>query len=354
MRKWNVCVLFGGMSREHEVSLRSAEAVLNNLDPEKYNIYPVGITRDGRWYHYVGSDYEKIATGDWEEAEENCPVAISPVRGQGLLCFEEGCVTTVALDVVFPMLHGKNGEDGAIQGLLQLAGIACVGADLETAALAMDRDLTKQVACRMGLTHGDWMVIRSEELHRRMEAVIARIQENFLFPVYVKPVGTGSSVGVSKATDGISLQVALLTAAEQDERVLIEEAVRGKEVKVAVMGNSSPIASICGQIDYETAISEDGDSVVKTPVQIIPADIEEDVAEQIRDCAVKMYSAMGCRGLSRVDFFVTEDGQPVFHKISTMPCFEINAMYPKLFAASGVEFSDLLDRLLELAMEAEQ
>ncbi len=353
MKKWNVGVLFGGISPEHAVSLRSAESVLNNLDPEKYNIYPLGITRDGRWFHYTGGDYAMLPGGAWEEYPENCPVAISPVRGQGLLCFEQGCVTTIQLDVVFPVLHGENGEDGAIQGLMQLAGIPCVGPGLAASAVSMDKSLTKLVVDRIGQKQADWELVHREELHRRMEAVLAHLQERFTFPMFVKPAGTGSSVGVSKASDGVSLQTALLTAAEYDEKILVEEFIRGKEVEVAVMGNDSPIASVCGEIDSGAEFYDyDAKYITDTSVAYIPARIDEDVAEQVRDAAVKIYSALGCRGLSRVDFFVTEDNQAVFNEINTIPGFTSISMYPKLFEASGVEYGSLLDRLLELAVEA--
>ncbi len=353
MKKWNVGILFGGMSPEHAVSLRSAESVLNNLDPEKYDIYPIGITRDGRWFHFNSTDYSKLPDGLWEENESNCPVAISPVRGQGLLCFEEGCVTTIALDVVFPVLHGENGEDGAIQGLLQLAGIPCVGPDLAASAVSMDKSLTKLVVGQIGQRQADWELVHREDLHRRMETVLATLQEHFTFPMFVKPAGTGSSVGVSKATDGISLQAALLAAAEYDEKILVEEYIRGKEVEVAVMGNDSPIASVCGEIDAGADYYDyDAKYITDSSVAYIPARIGEDVAEQVRDAAVKIYSALGCRGLSRVDFFVTEDEQAVFNEINTLPGFTSISMYPKLFEASGVAYGALLDRLLELAVEA--
>lgn len=348
MRKWNVGLLFGGMSHEHEASLHSAAAVLRQLSEEKYDIYPVGITRDGRWMLYAGQSADLIATGEWEQAADNCPVAISPVRGQGMLCFRPEGTTIVPLDVVFPLFQGKDGGDGAIQGLMQLAGIPCVGAGVEAAALATDRAAAKLAAQRIGLSCGDWLVVRAEEMHRRMEAVLAQVQSRFSFPVFVKPMAADASA--SMATDAVSLQAALCRAAEQDERVLIETQIRGQAVEVAVMGNGSPIASLCGQIDYEPA-ADDGEQPVAQA--IIPAQIDEQVTEQVRDAAVKLYGALDCRGLARVDFFVTEEGAPVFDKISTMPGFAADSMYRQLFEASGVSFADLLDQLLELAMEVQ-
>jgi D-alanine-D-alanine ligase len=354
VRKYNVCILFGGMSPEHAVSLRSAESVLNNLNPEKYNIYPVGITRDGQWYLYRG-EYGMLPGGAWEENPDNCPVAISPVRGQGLLCFEEEGVGQIPLDVVFPVLHGENGEDGAVQGLMQLAGIPCVGPNVSASAVSMDKTLTKLVVDHIGQPQAAWMLVRRVDVHHRMENILAQLQEKFSFPMFVKPAGTGSSVGVSKAADAVSLQKALLVAAEYDEKVLVEEFIRGREVEVAVMGNDSPIASICGEIDSGAEFYDyDAKYITDTSVAYIPARIDEDVAEQVRDAAVKIYSALGCRGLSRVDFFVTyDDNRMVFNEINTLPGFTSISMYPKLFEASGVEYGDLLDRLLELAMEAD-
>ena len=355
MKKWNVGVLFGGISPEHAVSLRSAESVLNNLPPEKYNIYPVGITRDGRWFYYRNGDYSLLPGGAWEQDEGNIPAAISPVRGQGLLLFTPEGVERIELDVVFPVLHGENGEDGAMQGLMQLAGIPCVGPNLASSAVAMDKTLTKLVVDQIGQTQAAWMLVRRAELYRRMEAVLAQVQQKFAFPVFVKPAGTGSSVGVSKATDAVSLQKALLAAAEYDEKILVEEFIHGREVEVAVMGNNSPIASICGEIDSGAEFYDyDAKYITDTSVAYIPARIDEDVAEQVRDAAVKIYAALGCRGLSRVDFFVTyEENKPVFNEINTLPGFTSISMYPKLFEASGFAYDALLDRLLELAMEAE-
>lgn len=355
MKKWNVCILFGGISPEHAVSLRSAESVLNNLNPEKYNIYPVGITRDGRWFYFKNTDYSLLPGGAWEQDEGNCPVALSPVRGQGLLVFTPEGVTNIALDVVFPVLHGENGEDGAVQGLAQLAGIPCVGPDLAASAVCMDKSLTKLVVETIDQPQADWMLVRRAELHRRPETILAQLQQKFSFPMFVKPAGTGSSVGVSKATDAVSLQNALMAAAQFDEKILVEEYIRGREVEVAVMGNDSPIASICGEIDAGAEFYDyDAKYITDTSVAYIPARIDEDVAEQVRDAAVKIYTALGCRGLSRVDFFVTfDDNRMVFNEINTLPGFTSISMYPKLFEASGVPYETLLDKLLTLAMEAE-
>ncbi len=354
MKKRNVCILFGGMSPEHAVSLRSAESVLNNLNAEKYNIFPVGITREGKWLLFGSQDYSLLPGGAWEECAENCPVVISPVQGQGMLRLEGEGVVREQLDVVFPVLHGENGEDGAIQGLMQLAGIPCVGPDVAASAVSMDKTLTKLVADQAGVTQAAWLLVRSNELEHRMEQTLEQLEARFQYPMFVKPAGTGSSVGVSKARDRQELQTALENAGKYDSKILVEEFIHGREVEVAVMGNENPMASICGEIDSGADFYDyDAKYITDTSVAYIPARISDEVAEQVRDAAVKIYSAIGCKGLSRVDFFVTyEDERVVFNEINTLPGFTSISMYPKLFDASGIPYSQLLDELLELAMEA--
>ncbi len=356
MKKLNVCVLFGGDSPEHEVSLRSAEYVLSCLDPEKYNIFPVGITKNGDWIRFGGTDYSMLPSGTWMDCPENRRAAISPVRGQGLLSFEGDCVVREWIDVVFPVLHGENGEDGTVQGLLQLAGIPYVGPHVSASAVAMDKTLTKLVADQAHVTQAAWELVRESELEAGMDAILESLEGRFQYPMFVKPAGTGSSVGVSKATDRAQLQSALLKAGTYDEKILVEEFIHGREVEVAVMGNNSPVASICGEIDSGADFYDyDAKYITDTSVAYIPARIDDQVAEQVRDMAVKIYRAIGCQGLSRVDFFVTyEDQRVVFNEINTLPGFTSISMFPKLFAASGIPGSALIDRLLELALEAAQ
>ena len=354
MKKLNVCVLFGGMSPEHEVSLRSAESVLNHMSKEKYTIFPVGITKEGEWILYGGEDYAALPDGSWMEHPGNRRATISPIRGQGLLIFTGDCVEQKMIDVVFPVLHGENGEDGAMQGLLQLAGIAYVGPHVAESAVSMDKTLTKLVADNAGVSQAAWQLVRNEELGNRMDSILDSLEAKFSYPVFVKPAGTGSSVGVSKASDRNQLEEALRQAGHYDSKILVEEFIHGREIEVAVMGNDSPVASVCGEIDsgaefydYETKY------VTDTSVAYIPARIPEDVAENVRDQAVKIYSAIGCKGLSRVDFFVTyADNRVVFNEINTIPGFTSISMYPKLFAASGIAYEQLIDELLQLAMEA--
>ena len=354
MKSLSVCILFGGVSPEHEVSLRSAESVLNNIDESKYNVFPVGITKEGKWILYGGKDYSDLPSGRWLTHPDNRQAAISPIRGQGLLTFEGDCVVRQQIDVVFPVLHGENGEDGTIQGLLQLAGIPYVGPHVAASAVAMDKTLTKLVVDQAGITQAAWNLVRRSDMGSRMEGTLDALEAKFAYPMFVKPAGTGSSVGVSKATEREDLKKALLEAGKYDDKVLVEEFIQGREIEVAVMGNESPVASVCGEIDSGADFYDyDAKYITDTSVSYIPARIPEDVAETVRDTAVKVYKAIGCQGLSRVDFFVTwQENRVVFNEINTIPGFTSISMYPKLFGASGVPYSQLIDQLLELALEA--
>lgn len=354
--KLSVCVLFGGVSPEHEVSLRSAESVLNNMNSEKYNIFPVGITKDGDWVLFGSSDYGMLPDGSWEQCQQNRRAAISPIRGQGLLTFEGDCVVRERIDVVLPVLHGENGEDGAIQGLLQLAGIPYVGAGIAASAVAMDKTLTKMAADQAGIRQAAWELVRRGDLDNRLDQVVETIENRFSYPVFVKPAGTGSSVGVSKAGDRESLIAAMTMASVYDTKILVEEFIRGREVEVGVMGNSTPVASECGEIDSGADFYDyDAKYITDTSTAYIPARISQTAQEAVREAAVRVYEAVGCRGLSRVDFFVTYDGEEVvFNEINTLPGFTSISMYPKLFAASGIPYDALIDQLLALALETEE
>lgn len=352
MRKLSVCILFGGISPEHEVSLRSAESVLNNIDHEKYNVFPVGITKEGDWILFGGKDYSMLPAGTWQSHDGNRRATISPVHGQGLLSFENDCVVRERIDVVFPVLHGSNGEDGAIQGLLQIAGIPYVGPQIAASAACMDKCMTKLVADQAGVRQADWLLVTRQSYDRSAEAVCAAVENRFSYPVFVKPAGTGSSVGVSKARDRAALEHAIEAALQFDRKVLVEEFIDGQEVECAVLGNDTPMASVVGEVDsgadfydYEAKYISDSSNLY------IPARIADAAAERVREAAVNIYEALGCCGLSRVDFFVKKDGEVVFNEINTIPGFTSISMYPKLFAASGIPYAQLIDKLLELALE---
>ena len=353
MKKLSVCILFGGISPEHEVSLRSAESVLNNIDHEKYNVFPVGITKEGDWILFGGNDYSMLPAGTWQNHDGNRRATISPVHGQGLLSFENDCVVRERIDVVFPVLHGAGGEDGAIQGLLEIAGIPYVGPHIASSAACMDKCMTKLVADQAGVVQADWLLVTRASFDHNPDSTVEAVESKFDYPVFVKPAGTGSSVGVSKARDRDALLQALETALSFDRKVLVEEFIDGQEVECAILGNETPMASVCGEVDsgadfydYEAKYVSDSSNLY------IPARISEEAAEQVRDTAVRVYEALGCCGLSRVDFFVQKDGRVVFNEINTIPGFTSISMYPKLFAASGIGYAELIDQLLQLAMDS--
>lgn len=241
-----------------------------------------------------------------------------------------------------------------MQGLLQMAGIPYVGPHVAASAVSMDKTLTKLVVDQAEIRQAAWMLVRNTDVDARLDWVLDQVEKKFQYPVFVKPAGTGSSVGVSKAGSRDALKEALLKAGTYDSKILVEEFICGREVEVAVMGNESPVASICGEIDSGAEFYDyDAKYVTDTSMAYIPARISDDVAEQVRDAAVRIYTAIGCQGLSRVDFFVTyADNEVVFNEINTLPGFTSISMFPKLFAASGIPAEQLVEELLNLAMEA--
>jgi D-alanine-D-alanine ligase len=349
----NICVLFGGVSPEHEVSLRSAESILNHISKDTYNLYPVGITKAGKWLYFPSTDYSLLPSGAWEREASVCPAAISPVRGQGLLLWRNGGVEEISIDCVFPVLHGENGEDGSIQGLMQVAGIPCVGPGVAASAASMDKTITKLLVGETGVRQASWYLARRERIQNHLDALVSDIEQGGDYPLFVKPSGTGSSVGVSKARNREELKTALQTAAKYDSKVLVEEFISGHEVEVAVLGNENPVASVVGEViagaefyDYDAKYNS---AESRTE---IPAEIPDAASEALREAAVTVYRAMGCKGLSRVDFFLTYEGnQVVFNEINTLPGFTSISMYPQLFEASGLPYEKLLDELIRLAME---
>ncbi len=294
-----------------------------------------------------------LPAGTWQNHPANRRAALSPVHGQGLLSFENDCVVRERIDVVFPVLHGENGEDGSMQGLLQIAGIPYVGPHVAASAACMDKTITKLIAGHAGVRQADWMLVTADEFEHSRAQTLAALEAHFSYPVFVKPAGTGSSVGVSKARSGEELAHALEAALKYDRKVLVEEFIDGQEVEVAVLGNDNPFASVCGEIDAGADFYDYEAKYISDCADLyIPARISEEASEQVRETAVRVYQAMGCRGLSRVDFFVTREGQEVvFNEINTIPGFTSISMYPKLFEASGIPYGELLDNLLALALD---
>lgn len=353
MPKQTVAVLFGGASSEHEVSLVSAQSVIENIPKETFELLLVGITKEGRWFLY-GGPTEALPDGSWERDPGNLPACIVPDSSvHGLAVTQrDGSVRTRRVDICFPVLHGANGEDGTVQGLLQLAGIPFVGCGCASSALCMDKMFQKCVAASAGIPQAKWEYALVAEYRKNPEAVLSRA-ERLGYPIFVKPANAGSSVGISKAHSRAELTRAVEAAAKHDPKILFEEAVEGREVECAVLGNSEPVASSPGEIlpcnefyDYDAKYLAG-----KTGLRI-PAQLPADVTERVRETAVKAYVLFGCRGMARMDFFVRKsDGAVLLNEPNTIPGFTSISMYPKLFAASGVPYGELLGRLLRLALE---
>ena len=351
MNKISLGVVFGGVSSEHEVSLMSAASVLSNLDPERYDIHKIGITKDGRMLYCTGSA-ESVKDGSWEQ-KDCTPCVLSPDRSHhGLLLPGQ---KIIRLDVVFPVLHGKNGEDGTIQGLLALAGIPCVGCGVLASACCMDKVVTHVLLDAAGIPQAQWMWTTEHEYRRAPETSLAQIRQRLGFPCFVKPANAGSSVGVTKAVDPESLREGMELAFRHDHKVIVEGMVHGIELECAVLGNKEPIASCVGEIAPEADFYDYNAKYIDGTTQTYaPARICEAASEGVRETALRAYKVLGCAGLARVDFFLTEEEhQVVLNEVNTIPGFTSISMYPQRFAVSGVPYPELLDRLIDSALEKE-
>ncbi|MCH5207595.1 MAG: D-alanine--D-alanine ligase [Oscillospiraceae bacterium] len=353
MAKLKIAVLFGGASSEHEVSLVSAYTVLTNIPRDKYDVFCVGITKKGHWMYYPG-EYEDIKTGKWEQNPDCCTAVLSPdsIHKGFIVMGSDGAFLRKA-DVVFPVLHGMNGEDGTVQGLCRLAGMPCVGCDMTASAVCMDKTITHKVLEYAGIKTAPFIGLRRFAL-KKTDEVIEKVTETLGFPVYVKPACAGSSVGVSRAENAAELKAALKIAFAHGEKVLVEKEIIGKEVECAVLGNGCEvIASIPGQITpAEKFYDYDAKYKLGTSVLDIPAKITEEQTEELRETAKKAYIACGCSGFSRVDFFVCEN-EIILNEINTIPGFTSISMYPKLMENMGIPVGELIDRLIQLAVNNE-
>ena len=352
MEKKQVCVIFGGQSPEHEISRRSVTSVIDNLDKEKYDIIMLGITKAGEWFKYSG-DYKNILNGDWEaDASNKQKAIISPDASEkALLVLDGGKVSKLHIDVIFPVLHGEYGEDGTVQGLFELSHIPYVGMGVMASANGMDKTSSKLVFKNAGILQADWYVYnRGDDIETAMD----EIEKQLGYPCFVKPARTGSSVGVGKAHNKDELRRNIENAAEFDRKVLVEENIDAHEIECAVLGNGNDVAaSVVGEIkpavefyDFDAKYKDD------STVLVIPAEVDDEISEKIRNNAISAFKALDGQGLARVDFFVRKsDNAVILNEVNTMPGFTSISMYPKLWMAAGLTYSGLLDRLIELAEE---
>ena len=350
-----LAVLFGGISSEHDISCLSAASILRNLDKTQYEIYPVGITQEGQWFYCPDVSADSVENGAWERLTDKVPAVLSPDRGvHGLVLLRDGKTETIRLDCVFPVLHGAGGEDGTIQGLLELAGIPYVGCGVAASANSMDKSITKVLVDAAGVRQAKYYLALRYDFERGAEGVVRTAADQLgKFPVFVKPCSQGSSVGVAKANDMLELAAGLTEAFKLDDKVLVEEFIDGHEVECAVLGNRNPVASTVGEIaPTQEFYTFDAKYKDETSQLYIPAHITPQQIETVRQNALRVYAALGCRGLSRVDFFVThEGGEVVFNELNSIPPFTSISMYPKLFDHEGLHYPALLDRLIALALE---
>jgi D-alanine-D-alanine ligase len=394
MKKTRVGILFGGRSGEHEVSLLSAASVLQAIDRKKYDVIPIGITKEGRWV--TAGHAERLLSGEASgkhlragDPEATQPAAVlrkgesvlvPPVPSEALVPFETPAPKALppvrpaptvrpappdhvlSIDVIFPVLHGTFGEDGTIQGLFELAGIAYVGSGVLGSATGMDKDVMHRLFASAGLPIVKWVAFLRGEWEKSPRKIRTRIESALKYPVFVKPANLGSSVGISKAHDAKELGAAIDLAAHYDRKIVVEQGVGGKkkprELEVAVLGNDSPEASVVGEVvpgkefyDYEAKYLSEGSDL------IVPAKLTKAESKQVREMAIRAFQACDCAGLARVDFLMEpssgrgKTARIYVNEINTLPGFTSISMYPRLWAASGVPYPQLIDRLIQLAVE---
>jgi len=359
MGRIRVGVLFGGRSGEHEISLISARSVMRVMDPEKYEVVPIGITKEGRW---LASGDPMAALSQGDEGLSRPVALLGDPACRGVVSLKElephlARALLAELDVVFPVLHGPYGEDGTVQGLLDLAGIPYVGAGVAASALGMDKVLFKDVMRAHGIPVVQYIVVKRKEWERDPEGVLDRVEQELEYPVFTKPANLGSSVGVNKCRNRKELARGLTDAAQYDRKLLVEAAVpQAREIEVSVLGNDDPIASVPGEIipsrefySYAAKYLDDGERASQL---LIPAPLPEEVAERVRELAIRAYLAVDCAGMARVDFLLSrETGELYVSELNTIPGFTAISMYPKLWEASGIPYPELIDRLIGLALE---
>jgi len=350
MKKIIVGLLFGGKSAEHEISLLSAKNVFDAIDREKFEPVLIGIDKTGRWQlndtaqFLLNSDNPSLIS----LTPEGKPATLQPEK-RALVTLDAGGFGSVPLDVVFPILHGPFGEDGTIQGFLKLADIPFVGAGILGSAAGMDKDVMKRLLRDAGIPTGKFLTLKSHE----QPPSFAEIEAELGMPVFIKPANMGSSVGISKVKNETEYTAAIKDAFQYDTKIIIEEFIAGREIECAVLGNEDPIASIPGEVisshefySYDAKYIDEKGAVIE-----IPAKVDEDTKHRVQELTIKVFKTLCCEGLSRVDFFLKENGEIIVNEINTMPGFTKISMYPKMWEASGISYTELITRLIELAIK---
>lgn len=347
--KRTVLVLFGGCSTEYEVSLQSASAVIRAIDRGEYNVLTMGISREGEWYLYEG-DVDGIENDTWRSGVVSC-ACLQPDRSvHGVAVWRNDGIELCYVDVVFPVLHGKNGEDGTLQGLCQLAGVPCVGPDMLGSAVCMDKNLAHRLVRAAGIRVPEAIVLQKEESREVTAGKISRLS----YPVFVKPVRAGSSFGITKVNSPLYIEAAIELAFEHDREVIIEENIDGFEVGCAIMGNRKLIVGRVDEIELTDGFFDYTEKYTLKSSKIhMPARVPGETEERIKETAIRIYRALGLKDYSRVDMFLTPQGELVFNEVNTIPGFTAHSRFPSMLKGIGYEFEQIVDRLIRLAISYE-
>lgn len=343
MNKKTIGILFGGNSTEYDISLQSAFSVLENLNHEKYNPIPIGISRDGNWYHYLGN-YENIKNNYWIRDKDNLvPVVVSQNRiSHGILKITGNNLQLIPLDLVFPVLHGKNGEDGTLQGLFELAGIPVVGCNTLSSALCMDKNRAHKLVQAAGISVPKSVLIKSSEKGTAVE-----LSKNLTYPLFVKPVRSGSSIGITQIYREKELMPAVELAFKHDNEIVIEETIQGFEVGCAILGTEELITGRVDEIELSVGFFDFTEKYTFQSSQIhMPARIDPSCEKRIQDTAKIIYRTLGCTDFARVDMFLTPSGEIVFNEVNTIPGFTSHSRYPNMMKGIGMSFDIILDKLI--------
>lgn len=347
MEKKKIAVIFGGKSTEYEVSLQSVTSVLENIDKQKYDVIPIGITKEGNWYHYKG-EYQCIASDTWQnDGEDLSPVVVSGnCSERGFLELLGNKYSVIQVDLVFPILHGKNGEDGTVQGIFEMAGIPIVGCNTLASALCMDKDRAQKLVHEAGITIPKGITMKRSE---KDDAALLKIFTELSFPLFVKPIHAGSSYGITKVGAGKDLDAAIQKAFEYDDEIIVEESVEGFEVGCAILGNDTLTIGRVDEIELGSGFFDYTEKyTLKTSKIFMPARVDLETEKRIQKTAADIYKILGCSGFARVDLFLTPQGEIVFNEVNTIPGFTSHSRFPNMMKGIGMSFNDMLDKLIGL------
>ena len=358
-KKLRVGLIFGGRSGEHEVSFCSASSIIKAIDKDKYTVVPIGITKEGRW---ISPQDSELALQSGKVEGRNTVILLNDPSGKALVRIDNNqrldkSSTLEKLDVIFPVLHGPYGEDGTVQGLLELTDIPYVGAGVAASAISMDKDLMKIIFKQKGLPILKWLTIKRKEWQKDKEKILSLVQDDFEYPLFVKPTNLGSSVGITKVHKKEELEKAIDLASSYDRKILIEEGLEEvREIECGVLGNDEPRASVVGEIKPAGEFYDyDSKYIDKETQLIVPTDLPDGVSQEVQEIALHAFKAVDAAGMARVDFFITKKENKIYlSEINTIPGFTSVSMYPRLWKASGIPYPDLIDRLIQLALERHQ